>query len=72
MHATPTARDFFLANFYPSSPFICIFPQNLSRVFLVFAVANNGSCVGPHNETGHPANRYKRQMQVPVLCAHGI
>ena len=24
-HATPTARDFFLANFYPSDPFTCIF-----------------------------------------------
>ena len=23
--ATPTARDFFLANFYPSGPFTCIF-----------------------------------------------
>ena len=27
MHATRTARDFFLANFYPSGPFICIFSQ---------------------------------------------
>ena len=25
MHATFTARDFFLANFYPSGPFTCIF-----------------------------------------------
>ena len=25
MHATPTARDFFLANFYPFGPFTCIF-----------------------------------------------
>ena len=25
MHAKLTARDFFLANFYPSGPFICIF-----------------------------------------------
>ena len=32
MHATLTARDIFLANFYPSSLFICIFFQNLSRV----------------------------------------
>ena len=36
-HATPTARDFFPAYFYPSSPFICIFSPNLSRFF---------SCVG--------------------------
>ena len=27
MHATLTAKDFFLANFYPSGPFTCIFPK---------------------------------------------
>ena len=27
IHATLTARDFFLANFYPSSPFIYIFSK---------------------------------------------
>ena len=31
------------------------FFQNLSRFFLVLAVANTGSCVGPQNEIGHPA-----------------
>ena len=55
MHATLTARDFFLVNFYPSGPFTCIFSQNLSRVFPVLAVANTGSCVGPQNKIGHPA-----------------
>ena len=29
IHATLTARDFFLAYFYPSGPFICIFPKPL-------------------------------------------
>ena len=29
MHATLTARNFFLANFYTSGPFICIFPKPL-------------------------------------------
>ena len=29
IHATFTARDFFLAYFYPSSPFTCIFPKPL-------------------------------------------
>ena len=53
MHATLTARDFFLAKFYPSGPFTCIFFQNLSRVFPVLAVANTGSCVGTHNKIGH-------------------
>ena len=54
MHAALTARDFFLANFYPSGPFTCIF-QNLSRVCLVLAVANIDFCVGPQNDIAHPA-----------------
>ena len=29
IHATLTARDFFLANFYLSGPFTCIFPKPL-------------------------------------------
>ena len=49
-----TARKFFLAKFYPSGPFICIF-QKLSLVFPVLAVANTGSFVHPQNEIGHPA-----------------
>ena len=53
IHATLTARDFFLADFYPSGPFTCIFP-NLSQVFPVSAVANTGSCVGPQNKIRHP------------------
>ena len=48
------------------------FFQNLSRVFPVLAVANTGSCAGPQNEIGHPAQRYKQMTQVPVLSARGI
>ena len=33
IHATLTPRDFFLAYFYTSGPFTCIFFQNLSRFF---------------------------------------
>ena len=40
IHATLTARDFFLAYFYTSGPFTCIFFQNLSRFFPVLAVAS--------------------------------
>ena len=54
IHATLTARDFFLAYFYPSGPFTCIFSKT-SRFFPVLAVANTGSCVGPQNKIGHPA-----------------
>ena len=32
MHATLTARDFFLNNFYPSGSFTCIFSKPLSSV----------------------------------------
>ena len=72
IYATLTARNFFLANFYPSDPFTFIFFQNLSRAFPVFDVANTGSCVGPQRKVGHPAHRYKQLMQVPVLNARGI
>ena len=72
MHATPTARDFFLTDFHASGPFTCIFPLNLSRVFPVLAVANTGSCEGPKNKIGDPAHRYRQLMQVPVLSARGI
>ena len=54
IHATHTARDFFLTYFYPSGPFNCIF-SNLSRFFPVFAVADTGSCVGLQNKIGQPA-----------------
>ena len=54
IHATLTAGDFFLACFYPSGPFTCIFFKNLPRSFLALAVANTGSCVGPQKKIGHP------------------
>ena len=34
MHATFTARDFFLAYFYPSSPFTCIYSKTSLDFFL--------------------------------------
>ena len=36
MHAMLTAMDFFLANFYPSVPFICIFSKPLPSFSCVF------------------------------------
>ena len=39
IHATLTAREFFLAYFYTFGPFTCIFFQNLSQFFPVLAVA---------------------------------
>ena len=66
MHASPTARDFILANFYPPGPFTRIFP-NLSQVFF--------SCVscGQHWFRCGPAKYNQRQlMQVPELSARGI
>ena len=38
IHTTLTARDIFLANFYPSGPFTCIFPKPL----LSFSCASCG------------------------------
>ena len=34
IHAAPTVRDFFLANFYPSGPFTCIFSKTSPEFFL--------------------------------------
>ena len=34
MYAMPTAKDFFLANFYPSGPFTCIFSKTFPEFFL--------------------------------------
>ena len=70
MHAMLTARDFFLANFYPPVHSPAYFP-NPSRVFPVLAVANTGSCVGPQNEIGHPAH-HRQLIEVPLLSARGI
>ena len=68
MHtALPTARDVFLANFYPPCPF-----QNLSRVFPVLTMTNTGFCVDPQNTIGHPTRRYRQLMPVPVLSAREI
>ena len=56
MHASPTARDFFLeliSTLPIHSP--AFFPQNFSRVFPVLAVANTGFCVGLQNKIGHSA-----------------
>ena len=71
-HATLTARNFFLANFYLSGPFTCIFPKPLPSVCRVLAVANAGSYLGLQNEIGHAARRYRQLMQVPVLSARRI
>ena len=54
VHATLTARDFFLANFYPSGPFTCTFSKTSADFFPVLAVANTSSCVGHQNKIGHP------------------
>ena len=53
IHETLIARNFFLAYFYPSGPFTCIFSKT-SQFFPVLAEANTGSCVGPQNKLGHP------------------
>ena len=50
IHATLTARDFFLAYFYLSGPFTCIFFQNLSRFLLCWLWLTHSCCVGPRAE----------------------
>ena len=56
IHATLTARDFFLAYFYPSGPLTCTFTKTSPDFCVcVLVVANTGSCVGPQNKICHPA-----------------
>ena len=69
IHSTLTTRDFFLAYFYPSDPFTCIFFEASPDFFPVLAVANTSSCAGPQNKN---INRSPSWMQVAVLCARGI
>ena len=54
IHATLTAMDILLANFYLPAHSPAFF-QNLSRVFPVLAVADTGSSVGLQNKIGLPA-----------------
>ena len=52
---TLTARNFFLAYFYTSGPFICIFSKSSPDFSLCWLWLAHGSCVGPQNKIGHPA-----------------
>ena len=72
MHASPTARDFFLELIFTHWSIHLHFFQNLSRIFPKLAVDNTGSCVGLQDIIGHPARRSRQLMQVPVLSARGI
>ena len=56
IHATLNARDFFfLAYFYTSGPFTCIFSKTSPDFSLCWLWLTHGSCVGPQNKIGHPA-----------------
>ena len=60
IRATLTARDFFLAYFYPFSPFInspAFFSKTSPDFFLSWLWLTHGSCVGPQNKIGHTAGR---------------
>ena len=72
MHATPTARGFFLAHFYFSGPFTCMFSKTSPEFFSVLAVTNASSFVGLQNEIYHPAHRYRQLMQAPIMSTRGI
>ena len=53
IHAGLTARVFFLAYFYPSSPFTCIFSKT-SPNFSCWLWLIHSSCVSLQNKIGHP------------------
>ena len=65
MHASPTARDFFLELISTApvhSPALSF--QTISRVFPVLAVATPGSFGGLQNKIGHLAHRYDAGSRV--------
>ena len=62
-----TARDFFLAYFYPTGPFTCVFFKKLSRFLLCWLWLTHGSCVGPQNKIGHLPDAGSR-----VECSRNI
>ena len=72
VHASPTARDFFLELISILPVHSPAFFPNLFRVFLALAVAKTSSCVGLKNNICHPAHRYRQLMQVHVLSARGM
>ena len=65
----PPAKNFFLANFYLSDPFISIFPKPLKKFFSVLAVVYAGSCMSPQNKIGHLAHHHRGLVQVQKLSA---
>ena len=72
MHASPTVKDFFLKLISALLVHSPAFLQTFSEFFLVLAVANTDSCLGPQNKIGHPTCRFKSPMQAPVLNSRGI
>ena len=72
VHATPTARDFFLATSTLPVHSLAFFSKNISRFYSVLAVAKTGPCLGPKNKIGQSGHRYRQLMQVPALSARGI
>ena len=76
IHATLTAREFFLVYFNPSGPFTCIFFQNLSRFLLCWLWLTHGSCVGPQNTTQyntikhHFINSLREIASLPAYWQH--
>ena len=76
MHATLFARDFFLAHFYTSGPFTCIFSKTSADFSLCWLWLTHGSCVGPQNKIGHLLDAGSRvecprninRLKKPWLC----
>ena len=64
LHASPTARSFFLYHFCVVHSTI-FSPKFLINFFLAIRVAHASSLAGPRSRTGrYPARRHKRLMEV--------
>ena len=62
IHASPTARDFFLELISTLNVCLPAFLQNLSQALPVLPVANTGSYIGLQNKIGHPVHHYRQLM----------
>ena len=58
VHATLTARDVFLAYFYPSGPFTCIFSKTSPDFFHLLAVTNTWFLCHHHHQSLNREGRW--------------
>ena len=72
MHASLTAKNVSLSEFYLRCPFHFVSSTLPLQLFLTLGEANAGSRLGSRNKVGHLPRRHKRLMHVSVFGARRI